>query len=128
MAGDKARLVKTGIYGDNKIFRAQEIKGYNHCLEVLGKEGIRGIYKGNFVGALLSLSNTKLRTESYNYTVGHIGEQIDWKLNILSNFLPISAVISCTIADFLTLPLLLTQNRLVLQNSLPRFRSKYFHI
>ena len=84
MAGDKAKLVKTGIFGDNKIFKAQEIKGYNHCLEAMGREGLRGIYKGNFVGALLSLSNTKLRTESYNYTVSQLGEQASWKLNILS--------------------------------------------
>lgn len=123
MAGNKAKLVKTGIYGDNRIFRAQRIKGYNDCLSSMGKEGIRGIYKGNFIGALLSMSNAKLRTESYNFVISKLDVGIDWKINLLSTFLGYSAILTCTLADLLTMPLLLAQNRLVLQNSLPRFRS-----
>lgn len=84
LAGERAKLVKTGIYGDNKIFRAQEIKGYHHVLSVLGREGLRGLYKGNLIGAILSISNGKLRTESYQYVVNKIDSGIDWKTNLLS--------------------------------------------
>jgi hypothetical protein len=38
------------------------------------------------------------------------------------------AVATCTLADFITLPLMAAQSRLVLQNSSPHFRSIYIYI
>lgn len=62
MAGEKSKLVKTGVLGDNKIYKPFEFKGYNDCLAQLGKEGVRGFYKGNLTGIILGLINARLRT------------------------------------------------------------------
>lgn len=89
----------------------------------MGREGVRGLYKGNFIGVLLSLINTKIRTESYSQALKYAGQTADWKINALSNMFANSATISCTMADLITLPLLLAQSRFVLQTSIPRFQS-----
>lgn len=65
MYGQQNKLVKLGIYGDNKIYRPFQFKGYNDCLSQLGKQGFQGFYKGNLVGIILGVLNAKLRTNLY---------------------------------------------------------------
>ena len=77
-------MVKLGVYGDNKMFKPASLRGYHDCLSKMGNEGIRGLYKGNFFGALFSLINAKLKTESYNYTLTMIESNNNWKTNLLS--------------------------------------------
>lgn len=36
-AGEGGRLVKTGIFGDNKIYRPFQFRGYNEVFSQMGK-------------------------------------------------------------------------------------------
>ena len=82
--GKEDRHAKNGIYGDNKIYKATQITGYNDCFTRLGKEGIKGMYKGNLSALILTLTNTKLRTELYNETSKIISISEEWKKNLIS--------------------------------------------
>jgi hypothetical protein len=79
-------LVKLGIYGDNKIYQPAKISTYHDCFTQLGKEGIRGFYKGNLTGLLLTVSNTKLRSWLYDEGLKRINLKEEWKNNLMSNF------------------------------------------
>jgi hypothetical protein len=50
----------------------------------MGKEGVRGLYKGNLTGILLGLFNTKLRMNLYEglNKISNFSEQ--WKFNLIS--------------------------------------------
>jgi hypothetical protein len=74
LAGKENVLVKEGFLGDNKIFKAFQFRGYTDCLTQMGKEGFRGLYKGNLTAIILGLFNTKIRTNLYE------------ELNKISNF------------------------------------------
>jgi hypothetical protein len=65
MAGVKNQLVREGFMGDNKIYQPFQFKGYHDCLTQMGKEGFRGLYKGNLTGIVLGLINNKIRMELY---------------------------------------------------------------
>lgn len=62
MAGQQNKFVRSGIFGDNKIYKPFQFKGYHDCLLQLGKEGLKGFYKGNLTGIILGLLNAKIRT------------------------------------------------------------------
>lgn len=53
------------MFGDNRIYEATSVKNYRDGFNKLGKEGIRGIYKGNLTGILLAASNAWLREKMY---------------------------------------------------------------
>jgi hypothetical protein len=55
------RHINNGLFGDNKIYEAVNVNGYKEALNKLGKEGIRGLYKGNLTGILLAASNSWVR-------------------------------------------------------------------
>lgn len=55
------RHINNGLFGDNKIYEAVTIKGYKDAFNKLGKEGIRGLYKGNLTGIMLAGSNSWIR-------------------------------------------------------------------
>ena len=80
--GKNNRLLNSGVYGDNKIFRAPEIMGYHECFTRLGKEGIRGMYKGNLTAIFLTLSNTKLRSIFYDQWVKQTSTSKEWHKNL----------------------------------------------
>jgi hypothetical protein len=55
------RHINNGLFGDNKIYEAVTINGYKDAFNKLGKEGIRGLYKGNLTGIMLAGSNSWVR-------------------------------------------------------------------
>ena len=57
--------IKNGLFGDQKPYKAFEFKNYFDALKQIGKEGIKGIYKGNLTGIIYMGLNSKLRTELY---------------------------------------------------------------
>lgn len=59
------RHINNGVFGDNRIYEAPSVKNYRDGFSRLGKEGIRGIYKGNLTGILLAASNAWLREKMY---------------------------------------------------------------
>ena len=79
------------------------------------------MYKGYFSAALLILSNTKLRGLFYSQSEKYISISEGWKKNLI-------AILTCSLADLLTLPIMLCQSRLVLQSSLDNFRSNFLLI
>lgn len=60
------RHILNGLFGDNRIYSAPSLGGYRDALGRLGKEGLRGIYKGNLTGLLLASSNAWLRGHLYS--------------------------------------------------------------
>ena len=67
--------ILNGVFGDNKIYTPPSLQGYREALARLGREGVRGIYKGNLAALLLASSNASLR--SYLYGVGAHREGLD---------------------------------------------------
>ena len=53
--------------GDNIIYKPPKITNYHDGLELLGREGIRGLFKGNFTGILMNSANIQLRTFLYQF-------------------------------------------------------------
>ena len=82
IAGKNNRVLNCGAYGDNKIFKAPEIISYHDCFTRLGKEGLRGMYKGNLTAILLTLSNTKLRSIFYSEWGKRENVSKEWKKNL----------------------------------------------
>ena len=82
--GQIRNFVKMGIFGDNKVFRAAEYRGYADCLRQLGKEGLKGLYKGALTGVILSVLNTNLRTVLYEEAIQQTKQQELWTKNIYS--------------------------------------------
>jgi len=62
------RHISNGLFGDNRIYEPPTLNGYKDTLNKLGREGIRGLYKGNFTGILLASSNAWLRGNLYKET------------------------------------------------------------
>lgn len=60
-----AKHIKNGIFGDKKPYKAFEFKNYIDALKQMGKEGVRGFYKGNLTNIIYLGLNSKLRTELY---------------------------------------------------------------
>lgn len=60
-----AKHIKNGIFGDKKPYKAFEFKNYIDALQQMGKEGVRGFYKGNLTTIIYLALNSKLRTELY---------------------------------------------------------------
>jgi hypothetical protein len=61
-----AKHIKNGIFGDKKPYKAFELKNYFDTLQQMGKEGVRGFYKGNLTSIIYLALNSKLRTELYS--------------------------------------------------------------
>lgn len=61
-----AKHIKNGIFGDKKPYKAFEFKNYVDTLQQMGKEGLRGFYKGNLTTIIYLALNSKLRTELYS--------------------------------------------------------------
>ncbi len=77
------------------------------------------MYKGNLSAIIFTVSNTKLTGLFYSESSKIINISSEWKKNLVT-------ILTCTLADFITLPIMLCQSRLVLQNSLSNFRSNYY--
>jgi hypothetical protein len=75
------------MFGDNRIYEVMSVKNYREGLSKLGKEGIRGFYKGNLTAILLASSNAWLRGKLYVQA----GEQgllkNEWMSNAFSIYL-----------------------------------------
>lgn len=84
IVGKKNRFLNCGIYGDNKIFKAPQIAGYHDCFTRLGKEGLKGMYKGNFTAILLTLANTNLRSILYDGCARQSHLSQEWQRNLVS--------------------------------------------
>jgi hypothetical protein len=59
--------IRNGIFGDNKIYQPPAYKGYSDVFSQLGREGIRGMYKGNLTGIIAASSNTYVRGYLYQW-------------------------------------------------------------
>lgn len=56
------RHIINGIFGDNKIYEPPKLSGYQGVFRKLGKEGLRGLYKGNLTGVLMASSNAWIKS------------------------------------------------------------------
>jgi hypothetical protein len=83
-AGPQDKFVRLGVMGDNTIYKAFQFKGYQDCLAQMGKEGIRGLYKGNLLGILLGMANAMIRTSLYEGLNRIANFSSEWKSNLLS--------------------------------------------
>jgi hypothetical protein len=72
-----------GIFGDNKIYEPPKVYNYREAFKKLGKEGLRGLYKGNLTGVLLASGNAFMKGELYR----RIGEAGILKQDIQSNLI-----------------------------------------
>ena len=59
------RHIKNGIFGDNKIYEPPKLDGYREVFKKMGREGVRGLYKGNLTGVVLASSNAGMKSELY---------------------------------------------------------------
>lgn len=59
--------INNGIFGDNRIYQAANVQNYRDAFNKLGREGVRGLYKGNLTGILLAPSNVWVRERLYSY-------------------------------------------------------------
>ena len=66
------RHILNGIFGDNKIYEPPKVHGYREVFKKLGREGLRGLYKGNLTGVVLASSNAFIKSELYK-NVGSVG-------------------------------------------------------
>lgn len=81
------RHILNGIFGDNRIYEPPTVDGYKQALKRLGREGLRGLYKGNLTGVVMASTNTWVRSQLYN-KAGETGLlQKDLQANLLSNFI-----------------------------------------
>lgn len=108
------KFISNGIYGDNKIFKPQEVKGYSQAFRILGQQGLPGFYKGNMTQLILTAINSSLRNVVFANMARHPTNEYT------QNAVTIAA---CSLIDMITSPLMAIQTRLVLQNRNPNFRS-----
>lgn len=54
--------IKNGIFGDKKPYQAFEFRNYVETLKQMGREGLKGSYKGNLTGIIYLGTNSRLRT------------------------------------------------------------------
>ena len=79
------KLIEQGALGDNIIYKATRINNYNDAFKKLGKQGVRGFYKGVFTGLLLGSLNSKIKAESYQFVTLQNNEN-QLKTNVFGNF------------------------------------------
>jgi hypothetical protein len=79
------RHIINGVFGDNKIYVPPTVDGYKEAFKKLGREGLRGLYKGNLTGVIMAASNSMIRGQLYSRAgdSGLLGEGIN--ANLLSN-------------------------------------------
>ena len=79
------RHIINGVFGDNKIYVPPTVDGYKEVFKKLGREGLRGLYKGNLTGVIMAASNSMIRGQLYSRAgdSGLLGEGIN--ANLLSN-------------------------------------------
>ncbi len=61
------KLAKSGMPGDSPNFLASKVNGYNDGFKKLGKQGIRGMYKGNLTGVLSMTLNINIKNQLYSF-------------------------------------------------------------
>lgn len=57
-----AKHIRNGIFGDKKPYKAFEFKNYIDAFKQMGKQGVKGLYKGNLTGIVFFALNSKIRT------------------------------------------------------------------
>ena len=62
------KYIKLGVFGDNKIYKPKQFHGYKDGFTQLGREGLKGLYKGNLTGLIMATANTQIRTNLYEVT------------------------------------------------------------
>jgi hypothetical protein len=117
---DKRRyelIIKSGVTGSNKPFRAPVYNSYREVFQALANQGFLGFYKGNFLGILQMWMNSGFKfrmmrqLEAGNYKFYHES--------------PITKMIAVTgaftVIDIMCHPVMMLQSRFILQNRLPNF-------
>lgn len=56
------RHILNGVFGDNKIYEPPKVAGYSDAFKRLGREGIKGFYKGNLTGVFLASGNAWIKS------------------------------------------------------------------
>mmetsp|Transcript_17404 Transcript_17404/g.19829 ORF Transcript_17404/g.19829 Transcript_17404/m.19829 type:complete len:361 (+) Transcript_17404:33-1115(+) len=111
-------LIKSGVTGTNKPFRAPVYTGYFEVIQALMRQGFLGFYKGNLIG----MTHLGLTGLSRMYPMHHFKYSNSEFYHGQSNMYRIClAIMMATGADMLLNPLYMMQSRFILQNRLTNF-------
>jgi len=111
-------IIKSGVTGTNKPFRAPVYTSYKEVFQALANQGLLGFYKGNLIGLGHQWLTTFWRvgaTHNLEYGNYHFYQ----KSSPLVKSLFVMG--TCTLIDIALNPFQLMQSRFILQNRLPNF-------